>query len=31
MRGIFAKFIVNENGATAIECGLIAALIAVAT
>jgi Flp pilus assembly pilin Flp len=31
MRGIFAEFIANEDGATAIECGLIAALIAVAT
>jgi len=31
MRGIFAKFIANDNGATAIECGLIAVLIAVAT
>ena len=29
MRGIFAKFVANENGATAIEYGLIAALIAV--
>jgi pilus assembly protein Flp/PilA len=29
MRGIFAKFIINEDGATAIEYGLIAALIAV--
>ncbi len=29
MRGIFAKFISNEDGATAIEYGLIAALIAV--
>jgi pilus assembly protein Flp/PilA len=29
MRGIIAKFIANENGATAIEYGLIAALIAV--
>ena len=29
MRGIFAKFIANEDGATAIEYGLIAALIAV--
>lgn len=29
MRAIFSKFIANENGATAIEYGLIAALIAV--
>ena len=29
MRAIFYKFIANENGATAIEYGLIAALIAV--
>ena len=29
MRGLFAKFISNQNGATAIEYGLIAALIAV--
>ena len=29
MRGIFAKFITNKSGATAIEYGLIAALIAV--
>ena len=29
MRGIIAKFIANECGATAIEYGLIAALIAV--
>ena len=29
MRGIFGRFIANQNGATAIEYGLIAALIAV--
>jgi pilus assembly protein Flp/PilA len=29
MRKTFTKFITNENGATAIEYGLIAALIAV--
>ena len=29
MRGIFARFVANEEGATAIEYGLIAALIAV--
>ena len=29
MRNILAKFVTNENGATAIEYGLIAALIAV--
>ena len=29
MRSIIAKFVANENGATAIEYGLIAALIAV--
>jgi pilus assembly protein Flp/PilA len=29
MRGIFAKFVTNEAGATAIEYGLIAARIAV--
>ena len=29
MRNLFARFISNENGATAIEYGLIAALIAV--
>ena len=29
MRAIFSKFIANENGATAIEYDLIAALIAV--
>ena len=29
MRGIIAKFVTNESGATAIEYGLIAALIAV--
>ena len=29
MRGIIAKFVRNESGATAIEYGLIAALIAV--
>jgi pilus assembly protein Flp/PilA len=29
MRGILRKFIANEGGATAIEYGLIAALIAV--
>ena len=29
MRGIFAKFATNKSGATAIEYGLIAALIAV--
>jgi len=30
MRNLFKNFIANENGATAIEYGLIAALIAVA-
>jgi pilus assembly protein Flp/PilA len=29
MRRIFAEFVTNEKGATAIEYGLIAALIAV--
>jgi pilus assembly protein Flp/PilA len=29
MRSLFAKFAANEDGATAIEYGLIAALIAV--
>jgi len=29
MRGIIAKFVTNKSGATAIEYGLIAALIAV--
>jgi pilus assembly protein Flp/PilA len=29
MRGIFRNFIANEDGATAIEYGLIAVLIAV--
>jgi pilus assembly protein Flp/PilA len=29
MRSIIAKFVANEDGATAIEYGLIAALIAV--
>jgi pilus assembly protein Flp/PilA len=29
VRGIFAKFVTNESGATAIEYGLIAALISV--
>ena len=29
MRGLFAKFISNQNGATAIEYGLIAALISL--
>ena len=29
MRNLFKNFIANENGATAIEYGLIAALIAV--
>ncbi len=29
MRAIFSNFVSNENGATAIEYGLIAALIAV--
>ncbi|HWY60267.1 MAG TPA: Flp family type IVb pilin [Rhizomicrobium sp.] len=29
MQKLFARFIANENGATAIEYGLIAALIAV--
>ena len=29
MRGIFERFVANQDGATAIEYGLIAALIAV--
>ena len=29
MRGIFGRFVANRDGATAIEYGLIAALIAV--
>ena len=29
MRAIFSNFVSNENGATAIEYGLIAALIAI--
>jgi pilus assembly protein Flp/PilA len=30
MKGLFARFLKNESGATAIEYGLIAALISVA-
>lgn len=30
MKNLFARFVKNESGATAIEYGLIAALIAVA-
>ena len=30
MTKLFARFVKNESGATAIECGLIAAMIALA-